>query len=231
MSKFKIRNINHLKFTFIFLIFISVFVLLSCKHELDLSEDTNLPPDTSIVCFESEILPLFVSNCAMPECHDAITQEKNIQLTDYENIRNEIVPYQPSSEDVMEAILDGSMPPSPNSALTANQISLIQLWINQGANNTTNCASTCDTTAFNYAADVAPILSTFCNGCHSGNSPSDGINTSSWAGLQPIVNDGRLLGSIQHASGYSAMPKGSAMMNACNITKIRKWIQAGALNN
>jgi hypothetical protein len=45
------------------------------------------------------------------------------------------------------------------------------------------------------------------------------------------VNDGRLLGSIQHASGFSPMPEGSAKMNACNITKIRKWIQAGALNN
>jgi hypothetical protein len=231
MSKFKYRNINHLKFTGIFLILISAFVLLSCKHELDLSEDTNLPPDTSIVCFESEILPLFVSNCAMPECHDAITQEKNIQLTDYANIRNEIVPNEPTSGDIMEAILDGSMPPSPNSALTADQISLIQLWITQGAKNTTNCASICDTTTFNYAADVAPILSNFCNGCHSGNSPSDGINTSSWASLQAIVNDGRLLGSIQHASGFSPMPEGSAKMPACNITKIRKWIQAGALNN
>jgi hypothetical protein len=228
MSKFKIRNINHLKFTSIFLIFIVAFVLLSCKHELDLPEDTSEPTE---VCFESEILPLFVSKCAMPECHDAITQEKNIQLTDYANIRNEIVPNEPSSGDIMEAILDGSMPPSPNSALTADQISLIQLWINQGAKNTTNCASICDTTAFNYAADVAPILSNFCNGCHSGNSPSDGINTSSWASLQPIVNDGRLLGSIQHTSGFSPMPDGSAKMNACNITKIRKWIQAGALNN
>ena len=131
----------------------------------------------------------------------------------------------------MEAILDGSMPPSPNSALSADQISLIQLWINQGAKNTTNCASTCDTTAFNYAADVAPILSTFCNGCHSGNYPSAGITTSSWSSIQAIVYDGRLLGSIQHLNGFSPMPKGSAMMNACNIIKIRKWIQAGALNN
>ena len=215
-----------------------VLIILSCKHELDYLEKTTNPIDTTtpppidtLVCFESQILPLFVSNCAMSNCHDAITQEKNIQLTDYSNIMEEIVPNEPSSGDVMEAILDGSMPPSPNSDLTSSQISLIQQWISQGAQNTSNCANNCDTTAFNYAADVAPILSNFCNGCHGGSFPSGGIITSSWASLQAIVNDGRLLGSIQHDSGFSAMPKGSAMMNACNITKIRKWIQAGALNN
>jgi ribosomal protein S16 len=215
-----------------------VLIILSCKHELDYLEKTTNPIDTTtpppvdtLVCFESQILPLFVSNCAMSGCHDAITQEKNIQLTDYTNIMEEIVPNAPSSGDVMEAILDGSMPPNPYSNLTSAQISLIQLWINQGAQNTTNCANVCDTTAFNYAADVAPILSNFCNGCHGGSFPSDGIITSSWASLQAIVNDGRLLGSIQHASGFSPMPKGSAKMNSCNITKIRKWIQAGALNN
>ena len=219
---------------------ISTFVLfiLSCKHELDYLEKTTNPIDTttpppidSLVCFESQILPLFVSNCAMSGCHDADSPEENIQLTDYTHIRQEIIPYQPSSEDVMESILDGSMPPSPNSNLTSSQISLIQQWIKQGAQNTTNCANTCDSTAFNYAADIAPIMSIFCNGCHGGNSPSAGINTSSWAGLQPIANNDSLIGSIQHDSGFSPMPKGSAKMNACNITKIRKWIQAGALNN
>jgi hypothetical protein len=215
-----------------------IIFIQSCKHELDYPDYTPNPIDTttpppidSLVCFESQILPLFVSNCAMSGCHDAITQEKNIQLTDYTNIMEEIVPYAASSGDVMESILDGSMPPSPNANLTSSQIALIQQWINQGAQNTTNCANICDSTSFTYSADIAPIMSTFCNGCHGGNSPSDGIITSSWASLQAIVNDGRLLGSIQHASGFSPMPKGSAMMNICNITKIRKWIQAGALNN
>jgi hypothetical protein len=215
-----------------------VLIILSCKHELDYLEKTTNPIDTTtpppvdtLVCFESLILPLFVSNCAMSNCHDAITQEKNIQLTDYAHIMEEIVPNEPSSGDLMEAILDGSMPPSPNSDLTSSQISLIQQWISQGAQNTTNCANICDSTSFTYSADIAPILSNFCNGCHGGSFPSDGIITSSWASLQAIVNDGRLLGSIQHASGFSPMPKGSAKMNACNITKIRNWIQAGALNN
>jgi hypothetical protein len=215
----------------------SIFIQ-SCKHELNYPDynpnpiDTTTPPPVdTLVCFESQILPLFVSNCAMSGCHDADSPEENIQLTDYTHIRQEIIPYQPSSEDVMEAIIDGSMPPSPNSNLTSSQISLIQQWISQGAQNTTNCAIVCDSTAYTYSADISPIMSTFCNGCHGGAFPSAGINTSSWAGLQSIANNDSLMGSIQHDSGFSPMPKGSSKMNACNITKIRKWIQAGALNN
>ena len=217
----------------------------SCKHELVYPDTNNNPTDTTgnpidtttpppvdtIVCFESEILPLFVSNCAMSGCHDALTQAEEIQLTSYGTIRPEVSPFHPNSGDVMESILDGSMPPNPYSNLTSSQITLIQQWINQGAQNTTNCANTCDSTAFKYAADIAPIMSTFCNGCHGGSFPSAGINTSTWAGLQTTAGNGHLLGSVQHASGFSAMPKGTAMMDECNITKIRNWIQAGALNN
>ena len=217
----------------------------SCKHELVYPDTNNNPTDTTgnpidtttpppldtMVCFESEILPLFVSNCAMSGCHDALTQAEEIQLTSYGTIRPEVSPFHPNSGDVMESILDGSMPPNPYSNLTSSQITLIQQWINQGAQNTTNCANTCDSTAFKYAADIAPIMSTFCNGCHGGSFPSAGINTSTWSGLQASVTNGSLLGSVQHTGGFSFMPKGTAMMDECNITKIRKWIQAGALNN
>jgi ribosomal protein S16 len=135
----------------------------------------------------------------------------------------------------MHSILDNNpndvMPPPPNNPLTDSQIALIQQWINQGAQNTTNCASTCDTTAFLFSADIAPILSTYCNGCHSGPFPDAGINTTTYAGVQTIAQDGSLLGSIEHNSNFVAMPKNAAKMDACNITKIRKWIQAGAQNN
>ena len=90
---------------------------------------------------------------------------------------------------------------------------------------------TCDTTTFKYATDIASIMSSSCNGCHGESSPSAGINTSTWSGLQTIVSDGSLLGSIQHAGGFSPMPKSQAKLDACNISKIRKWIEAGAPNN
>ena len=228
----------------------SIAFIASCKHELDHPDDAGNPIDTTgnpndtvvppppvdtMVCFESEILPLFVSNCAMPGCHDAITHEEGLRLYDYAHIIQDIVPNQPTQGDLMEVILetdpDKIMPPPPSNPLSSAQIALIQQWINQGAQNTTNCANTCDTTAFTYSADIAPIMSSYCNGCHSGTFPSGGINTVSWANLQTIVTDGSLLGSVQHNTNFSAMPKNTAKMDDCNITKIRKWIQAGAPNN
>ncbi len=231
----------------------SLAFISSCKHELDYPDgngnpidttttpidtsgnDTTIipppPPVDTMICFESQILPLFISNCAMPDCHDAITHEEGLRLYDYSHIISHISAFNPTSGSVMHSIMNGSMPPNPYNNLSNDQIALIQQWINQGALNTTNCASTCDTTAFTYSADIAPMMGTYCNGCHSGSFPSGGINTSTHAGLQTSVNNGSLLGSVQHASGFSAMPKSAAKMDDCNITKIRKWIQAGALNN
>ena len=41
----------------------------------------------------------------------------------------------------------------------------------------------------------------------------------------------RLLGSVDHAPGYSPMPKGGAQLSACDRAKLRKWVAAGAPNN
>jgi hypothetical protein len=45
------------------------------------------------------------------------------------------------------------------------------------------------------------------------------------------VDDGSLIGSINHDNGFSPMPKGSSKLNLCNITVIQKWIDDGAPNN
>lgn len=242
------------KFPLIVLMSASIAFISSCKHELDYPDDGNgnpidtthspvdttdndtiipPPPVDTMICFESQILPLFVSNCAMPGCHDAATHEEGLRLYTYSGIVSHITAFHPTSGSLMHSILGTNdiMPPSPYSPMSSSQIALIQQWINQGAQNTTNCANTCDTTAFTYSADIAPIMSTFCNGCHGGAFPSAGINTSSWSGLQASVTDGSLLGSVEHNSNFSAMPKNAAKMDDCNITKIRKWIQAGAPNN
>jgi hypothetical protein len=45
------------------------------------------------------------------------------------------------------------------------------------------------------------------------------------------VNNGKLMGSITWASGFSPMPKNASKMPDCEIQKIQKWIDQGALNN
>lgn len=82
-----------------------------------------------------------------------------------------------------------------------------------------------------FTIDVVPLLNNKCNSCHAGSSPSAGIILSGYAEVIKYVNNGSLMGSINQASGYSAMPKNSTKMSACEIQKIQNWIDAGALNN
>lgn len=95
-------------------------------------------------------------------------------------------------------------------------------------NNTCNL-----TNSILFATDVAPILQTNCgtnNSCH-GSRNSSGVNLSSYAGVKSAVGSGRLMNSINWAGGASRMPQGGYKLNDCSISKIQKWIDAGALNN
>lgn len=91
--------------------------------------------------------------------------------------------------------------------------------------------NTCDTANMKYAADVQPIISASCYGCHGGGSASGGVSLDSYAKLKAQADNGNLLGTITHASGFPAMPLGGTKLSDCNINKIRSWINHGTLNN
>jgi hypothetical protein len=92
-------------------------------------------------------------------------------------------------------------------------------------------AGNCDTTSVTYSGTVAPIMANTCNGCHSGNFAQAGIRTDTYANLKNIADNGRLWGAINHESGFSPMPQNQPKMNECNLAKIRKWLDDGALDN
>jgi len=114
--------------------------------------------------------------------------------------------------------------------LSQSQKDSIAAWINQGAKNTTNCNCSCDPTKFTYAAIIQPIITNQCVGCHKPGSLGGNIDLSTYSQVMVQVNNGKLLGSITHAIGFAAMPKGSKLSD-CQITQIKDWISAGALNN
>ncbi len=89
----------------------------------------------------------------------------------------------------------------------------------------------CDTSIVTYALSVAPIMQSYCNTCHSTASPSGGWATDTHAGLSVIALNGKLYGAVSHSIGFSAMPKGGNSLSTCDISKIKIWIGAGALNN
>lgn len=52
-----------------------------------------------------------------------------------------------------------------------------------------------------------------------------------YASDRAMAINGSLYGSIAHASGYSAMPKGGNKLTACQLAKVKQWVDGGSLNN
>lgn len=95
-----------------------------------------------------------------------------------------------------------------------------------------NGTATCDTTAVKYSVDMLSIMSANCYSCHSGTASSGGgIVLDTYTGLKTYANNGQLLNSVLQNGSVPAMPLGGAMLSACDINKIRAWINKGTPNN
>ncbi len=97
------------------------------------------------------------------------------------------------------------------------------------ANSSAGCTDSTGTVS--YTQKVVPIFSNLCYSCHAGNTPSGNIQMGTYAFDKAIAQNGKLWGSIDHASGYVPMPEGASKMTDCQLAVIRKWINSGMLNN
>lgn len=235
-----------------------IMVLAGCKHEPDVIPENpiaggggnggggngggggggggeeEVPCDSTIVYFEQQILPILISNCAVPGCHNVPTDDNDdIQITSYATLMgSDIVQDGDMWEVINDNDPDDRMPPPPQQPLSADQIALIGQWIQQGAQNTSCVSTGCDTLNVTYSATIVPIIQQHCQGCHSGGTPQGGLNFTSHAVLQQVAMDGRLAGSIQHLPGAIPMPPGGAPpLSDCKIQKFLIWIDQGAPNN
>jgi uncharacterized membrane protein len=121
------------------------------------------------------------------------------------------------------------MPPQPNLALTSDQISLIQIWIEQGAKF--NTCGGCDTSLFAFSANIWPIIQTNCTGCHSGPNPDGGVALTNHTQVAASANNGSLMGVLTATNGYNLMPQNSYGLPQCKITQIENWINNGTPND
>ncbi|MFC2176551.1 c-type cytochrome [Bacteroidota bacterium] len=218
----------------------------SCKHEVWVPDNFNPSPEdpvtVSATChedtayFQNEILPILQSSCATPGCHDAITREDGVVLTDYANVIGtaEITAGQPNESKLYEVLFATGkelMPPA-NSGFTFSQQQkdAIKSWISQGAKNNACNESTCDTVSVSFTADIKPIFEEHCYSCHSGEAvAANGIRFNDYAQIAAYKT--RLVGAITHQIGYLAMPQYAAMLPDCKIATIRNWINEGTSNN
>ena len=90
--------------------------------------------------------------------------------------------------------------------------------------------NTCDTTNVTYSKSIAPVISDNCTSCHYAKSANGGnINLENYSDV--INNLDKVMGSINHKSGYKAMPQNSGQLSTCNLRNFQIWFDAGAKNN
>lgn len=218
-----------------------VLLVNACKHESVIPGGTPPPGITppavgsNIICFETNVLTIFVSNCAKPGCHNSVTQANGLRFDNYNEIMKSIKANDPGDSKAWEAIIetrpDKIMPPPPNTPLTKAQKDSIYKWIVQGAKNTTNCNTGCDTSFFTYSGAIVPILQSTCIGCHSGPTPTGGLDLTVYNNVRTVALNGILKGVINHEPGFPQMPRGGNKLPDCKIKQIENWIKAGAPNN
>jgi uncharacterized membrane protein len=230
------------------LLVLFILGLASCQHDIiwvhaGISLDTVLvvkppiitpaggtpAPVSDTVCFNSDILPLYVSYCGSAGCHDATTHKESVITTDYGHIMNGISAKK-STNSRYYTIINNGMPPRGSAAMTTTQIALIKKWIDQGALNT-QCTNVCDTTSFTYAAAIQTILSNNCGGCHGTQPGSSNVYLGDYASAKAYIsaNKALFINAINHSSTLTAaqkMPPSNKMLD-CKIIQVQKWIQNG----
>lgn len=73
------------KLGFYFLMSALVMSLSTCTYDI-------YNPD---ICFQENILPIFVSNCAMTGCHNSIDKAEEYDFSNYEGIMKGVEPKHP----------------------------------------------------------------------------------------------------------------------------------------
>ncbi len=98
-------------------------------------------------------------------------------------------------------------------------------------------SATCDSSGtISYATSVAPVMALSCatSGCHDAASMQGGVVLSTYIGVHKANQNGLLIPAIKHNTPNAAptnwMPL-TGSLDPCDVAKIVKWANNGALNN
>lgn len=219
---------------------LAIFLIAACTHEvinaptdpstpIDVGGGGTTPTTSDTVCFNTEVLPLYVSYCGSNGCHSDISREEGVVTTSYTAIMQGIRAKNASRSEYY-TIIGGEMPPRGSPQMTTAQKNVILKWINQGALNT-NCINSCDTTKFTYNDPVKTLLANNCNGCHGTKPGSGNVYLGDYASAQAYINANKdnFLKVINHDPTIPAskrMPPAGKMVD-CQIGQFTKWINNG----
>ena len=89
----------------------------------------------------------------------------------------------------------------------------------------------CSADSISYAQDIAPLLDRYCTSCHNSSNASGSVALDQYEVLATYIEEGSLLGSIEHVETFSPMPPDQDKLPACEILKVARWIEEGAQDN
>lgn len=216
-----------------------LFLITACKHDSLIEiPASKIDCNNGEIDFVNQVLPILQTSCAVSGCHNAGSKKDGVILDTYKNIMETggINAGDANSSKLYEVLVETGndiMPPtSSGMSLSASQKNIIKDWINQGAKNVECNQSTtsCDSVNVSFANTLQPMLDLNCVSCHTtGN--TNGVFLNNYANVLISVNNGSLFGSINHESGFDAMPKDLPKLGVCELTIVKNWIAEGALNN
>ncbi len=87
----------------------------------------------------------------------------------------------------------------------------------------------CNGVTSTYTANVKEIMDNSCAmaGCHDAISREKGFDLSSYNGVKAGAAASSFMGSMEHKSGFDAMPQGAAKLSDANLKTIACWIENG----
>ncbi len=185
-------------------------------------------------CFSRDILPVLVSNCAIPGCHDTQSHKEGYLFSSYTTTLKAVKPGNPSDSKLYEVITktqgEDRMPPAPYSRLSQSNIDSIAAWISYGALDE-YCGEVCDTiNQVTFTGTIFPLVRKYCTGCHSGATPSGGVSLNNYSDIQAIAASGVLMNALNGSGGITRMPP-SGTLSVCRIRQFEIWVNEGSQNN
>ncbi|MEI6817849.1 MAG: hypothetical protein WCL14_14680 [Bacteroidota bacterium] len=104
---------------------------IGCKHD-------PIIPDKPVISFKNDIQPILIPNCARSGCHDSSRHSEKFPIYTYADVMShELVVSKDANNSRLYNVITGSgektMPPSQYGSLTNRQITIIYIWIMQGA--------------------------------------------------------------------------------------------------
>lgn len=184
------------------------------------------------------------------QCHSDTNQKAGVNFSSFGNTLKYIQPNNPIDSRLYIRMSDGSMPPSGNLSPNADEIKLVEIWINNGAIETLGApqqqaklippkSPPTDSSNLTFTDIKDQVLKSYCLKCHGQNNrATKKTNTKAplleeYSQVMAFVT----VGQPESSTLYTEVKSGSMPPNHDDITRqqqneilriIQKWILAGA---